>query len=92
MELLRSSLLSGVDLTSRMISGIQTAAEEISNLYNTVTNTTTTDSSINIENVNVNVEVKEVSNDYDARRIGSQALDEIVRVARKTGNLSSSRR
>jgi hypothetical protein len=36
--------------------------------------------------------VQHMNNDYDARRAGEQALEQIVKVARKTGAQSVSRR
>jgi len=38
-----------------------------------------------IENATVNMNVQSIANDYDARRAGEQALDEMMRIARKTG-------
>ena len=38
------------------------------------------------------MEVKEIGSDYDARRAGQTAFDEMVRIARKAGNRSVSRR
>ena len=36
--------------------------------------------------------VQKIDNDYDARRAGEQALDAMVRIGRKTGPTSVSRR
>jgi hypothetical protein len=49
-------------------------------------------SSIVIENATVQMNVQHMNNDYDARRAGEQALEQIVKVARKTGAQSVSRR
>ena len=38
-----------------------------------------------IENATVNMNIQSIANDYDARRAGEQALDEMMRIARKTG-------
>lgn len=38
-----------------------------------------------IKNATVNMNVQSIANDYDARRAGEQALDEMMRIARKTG-------
>ena len=46
------------------------------------------DASVIIENATVEVNVPSVANDYDSRRIGSQALDEMLRIARKTTSVS----
>ena len=48
--------------------------------------------SIFIENASVNMNVQQISNDYDARRAGEQALNEIMRIARKSGATNSVRR
>jgi len=39
----------------------------------------------------MNMEVKEISNDYDAKRMGEKAMEEMLRIARKT-NVTSLRR
>ena len=40
----------------------------------------------------MSMEIQSIANDYDARRAGQQALEEMVRIARKTGNRSVTRR
>jgi len=50
------------------------------------------DNSTVIEKVELNMEVKQIANDYDARRAGEQALNEMMRIARKTGATNSIRR
>lgn len=45
-----------------------------------------------IENATVNMNVEQIANDYDARRAGEQALNEMMRIARKTGAANSIRR
>ena len=44
--------------------------------------------SIVIEHAEVNMNVEEIANDYDAQRAGEQALQEMLRIARKTGATS----
>jgi hypothetical protein len=51
-----------------------------------------TDNSCNIDNVQMTMEVKQISNDYDARRAGEQALNEMIRIARKSGAANNVRR
>ena len=51
-----------------------------------------TDNSTVIENVSVNMNVSKIANDYDAQRAGEQALQEIMRIARKTTANNSVRR
>ena len=45
-----------------------------------------------IEEANVNMEISRMSNDYDARRAGEIAMDEMVKIARKTNTRGISRR
>jgi hypothetical protein len=47
---------------------------------------------IMIEHAEVNMNVGSIANDYDARRAGEAALDEMVRIARKSGSRSVTRR
>lgn len=49
-------------------------------------------SNITIEHAEVNIEPGTISNDYDARRAGEMALEEMVKIARKSGNRTVSRR
>ena len=60
---------------------------EIQALHDTFNSviTNSSDSSIVIEKAEVNVNVEQIANDYDAKRMGEQALQEMVRIARKTG-------
>lgn len=62
--------------------GIGNTAANISNDANAVT----------IENVSVNMNISKIANDYDARRAGEQTMEEIMRIARKTGAANSIRR
>ena len=47
---------------------------------------------ITIENLEFTMKVEKIANDYDATRAGQAAFDEMVRIARKNGNRSISRR
>ena len=47
---------------------------------------------INIERLDFTMKVDEIASDYDAARAGRQALEEMVKIARKNGNRSISRR
>jgi hypothetical protein len=51
-----------------------------------------TDSGIVINTLDFHMEVKEMNNDYDARRAGQEVINEIVHIARKSGTRSLSRR
>ena len=91
MESLRAHLLSGVDTTSRAVAGLSNIINNLpdTNTYNNITND---NSGISINNLEFHMEVKEISNDYDARRAGQEALSEMVRIAYKAGNRSIFRR
>lgn len=52
---------------------------------------TTTTESIVIQNAQVNIQPGTISNDYDARRAGEMALEEMLKIARKTTNRVVSR-
>ena len=47
---------------------------------------------INIENAQVIMNVDSIANDYDAQRAGEQALEEMLKIARKSGTRAISRR
>ena len=49
---------------------------------------TTVSEGITIEHAEVNMNVEQIANDYDARRAGANALDEMLKIARKAGNNS----
>ena len=91
MQALRAHLLSGVDTTARAVAGLTNIIDNLPNA-NTYNNITNDNSGININNLEFHMEVKEISNDYDARRAGQQAMEEMVRIAYKTGNRSVFRR
>jgi len=55
-------------------------------------NTIDRGSSLVIENASVNMNVQSIANDYDARRAGEQALEQMMKIARKSGTKSVSRR
>lgn len=55
-------------------------------------NTIDRGSSLVIENASVNMNVQSIANDYDARRAGEQALEQMMRIARKSGTKGVSRR
>jgi hypothetical protein len=47
---------------------------------------------VNIENATVNMNVASIANDYDARRAGAEAFDEMLKIARKSGSRGINRR
>ena len=92
MNKLREHLLNGVDVTRRAVSSMSNMAQQLSNTnaYNNINNSN--DNGINIDRLEFHMEVKELNNDYDARRAGEQAMEEIVRIARRSGTRSLPRR
>ena len=62
----------------------------LTSLTNT-TSSNTAQAPVIIENATVEMNVQRLANDYDARRAGNEALDEILKIARKT-TVSSVRR
>lgn len=83
--------LDNLATTQAGISGLASIASNLPNVnaYNSINNE---DNGINIGQLEFHMEVKEISNDYDARRAGREAMEEMVRIARKTGSRSISRR
>ena len=89
-QVLRNNILS--NRPSSLISLLKTYNEGFSRMDSPLTGTTTEDNSVTIENASVNMNVQQISNDYDARRAGEQAMNEIMRIARKTSAANSIRR
>ena len=58
---------------------------------NIISSAGTSEAGINIEHVSVEIQPGVISNDYEARRAGEMALEEMVRIARKTTNRIISR-
>lgn len=90
MEFLKSGLYNNVNLTNSLVSSLGSILDKMANndTYNSINNS----DSVIIERAEVNLKIDEVASDYDARRIGQQAMNEMVRIARKSGNQSISRR
>ena len=90
MEFLKSGLYNNVNLTNSLVSSLGSILDKMVNndTYNSINNS----DSVIIERAEVNLKIDEVASDYDARRIGQQAMNEMVRIARKSGNQSISRR
>ena len=61
---------------------IRSLYDSISGVSDSITHNT---DSIIIEHAEVNMNVEQLANDYDARRAGEVALEEMVRIARKQG-------
>ena len=71
-----------------MVDSAEISKNNVSNAANYNTN----DSSITIENIDFDMNVSKIANDMDAKAAGEKALDEMVRIARKSGNRSLARR
>ena len=56
------------------------------------TTTSSASGGITIENATVNMNVQKIANDYDAKRAGEQALNEMLRIANKTSAANNIRR
>lgn len=82
----KEDIMSGksTSLTSLLANFRSSLADFNINVNNADTNSAP-NSGITIENAAVNMNVASIKNDYDARRAGEQALEEMVRIARKTG-------
>lgn len=86
-KLLKSKIFSKSDYSLKStIEAIEDMTKSLSNLQ------ASGGSNITIEHAEVNIEPGTISNDYDARRAGEMALEEMVKIARKSGNRTVSRR
>ena len=86
-KLLKSKIFSKSDYSLKStVEAIESMTKSLSNLQASGGN------NITIEHAEVNIEPGTISNDYDARRAGEMALEEMVKIARKSGNRTVSRR
>lgn len=89
-ELLRSHLFGSSD------SLLSLARDIVQQLHGSSYNSTTLNkednNGVNIQNVDVNVNVKQIANDYDVRAIGNTVMDEMLKIARKSGTRGINRR
>lgn len=86
-KLLKSKIFSKSDYSLKStVEAIESMTKSLSNLQ------VSGSSNITIEHAEVNIEPGTISNDYDARRAGEMALEEMVKIARKSGNRTVSRR
>ena len=76
--------------SSNSLMSIVSALQDSMN--STYTSSVDNSNSVVIENLSLNFEAGTISNDYDARRAGDTVVKEILKIARKTGNNSVSRR
>lgn len=86
-KLLKSKIFSKSDYSLKStVEAIESMTKSLSNLQ------ASGGSNITIEHAEVNIDPGTISNDYDARRAGEMALEEMVKIARKSGNRTVSRR
>lgn len=87
-KLLKSSIFSNSSYS------LKSTVEAIQSLAKSLMGSTseTRSESIVIENAEVSIQPGVIANDYDARRAGELALEEMVKIARKSGNRNIARR
>lgn len=85
--MLKSKIFSNSDGSLKALVAALEAITDNTSKYSAQTNT----ESIVIQNAQVNIQPGTISNDYDARRAGEIALEEMVKIARKTTNRVVSR-
>lgn len=79
----KDRILGGHNSLTSSLLNLNDMVQGILAVSNGASNANTTDGGIIIENASVNMNAT-ISNDYDARRAGEQALDEMVKIARKS--------
>lgn len=85
--MLKSKIFSNSDGSLKSLVAALEAITKDTSKYSAPANT----GSIVIQNAQVNIQPGVISNDYDARRAGEMALEEMVKIARKTTNRVVSR-
>ena len=80
-KILRDNILSNkpTSLIS-LLSDFQTGMNRATNNYSTIDRSSGTD----IGSISLNMDVKQIANDYDAKRAGEKAMEEMLRIARKS--------
>ena len=86
--MLKSKIFSNSDGS---LKALVSALEEITSNTSHYSNSNAISEQIVIQNAQVNIQPGTISNDYDARRAGEMALEEMVKIARKTTNRVVSR-
>ena len=82
--ILRDDVLGSINVLDSLLADVSTAGTNSLNLG--------TNESLSIANPVININVDKIANDYDAKRAGQLAFDEMVKIARQSGNRSLSRR
>ena len=89
-EQLRKMMLTSVDFNSSIVDLQNGLNQSVNNIRN-VNNTNSSDS-VSIDNLVLQITSGTISNDYDARRAADIVMDEIMKIANKSGVRSVSRR
>lgn len=82
--ILRDDVLGSINVLDSLLADVSTAGTNSLNLG--------TSESLSIANPVININVDKIANDYDAKRAGQLAFEEMVKIARQSGNRSLSRR
>lgn len=87
------NILNSVDTLQERLKDLQTLrADWLSSISHVVDNSNNQNSSVNIEHVELNMNVEQMSSSADAKKLGREAFDELLNMARKAGKNSVSRR
>lgn len=88
-NLLKDNLLNGTNPSlTETLNTITALANSIADLASSVEH----NDGIVFENVNLTLEAGTIANDYDAKRAGQNIMEEMMKIARKSGNISITRR
>ena len=85
-KMLRDQLINNQKSHNAIVNSAEIGKSNISTNYNT------NNSGVTIEKVDFSMNVAKMANELDAKTAGEKALDEMVRIARKSGNRSLARR
>lgn len=89
-KLLKEDMLMREQLMPSLLSTYNNMVQNTSS--RSLLNTINRNNGVTIDNVELKLEIKEMNNDYDARRAASTIIDELMTISRKSGNLSINRR
>lgn len=86
------NILNSADTLQERVKDLQNLQTDwLSNISNIINNNDQ-NNSVNIEHVELNMTVEQMSSSADAKKLGREAFDELLNMARKTGKNSVSRR
>ena len=89
----KEKILNGNNSLTSLLANLQEhwSALPTTSQYESINSSTDNSAAVNIENATVEMHVDSIANDYDARRAGQSALEEIMKIARKSGTLATNR-